>query len=54
VGKIFAQEGFYILDENNNQQPIMYSIGDDQLPKLLEGIVIMRIYSGWIKTNCKK
>jgi hypothetical protein len=32
----------------------MYSIGDDQLPKLLEGIVIMRIYSGWIKTNCKK
>lgn len=51
VAKIYAQEGFYISDDNNQ---IMYNVGPDNEPKPLDGVVIMRIYSGWIKTYCKK
>jgi hypothetical protein len=32
----------------------MYNVDNDQNLKLLEGVVVMRIYSGWVKTNCKK
>ncbi len=51
VAKIYAQEGFYISDDNTQ---IMYNVGADNEPKPLDGVVIMRIYSGWIKTYCKK
>jgi hypothetical protein len=32
----------------------MYTIDSDQTPKLLEGVVIMRIYAGWVKVHSKK
>lgn len=52
VAKLFAQEGYYIQDEA--AQPLMYALDAEQNPKLLEGVVVMRIYSGWVKTYCKK
>lgn len=48
ISKIHAQEGFYICDDNN--QSFMYSV-IDQIPKIFEGVVISRIYAGWVRTN---
>lgn len=39
---------------DDHGQALMYNIGNDHIPKLFEGIVIMRIYSGWVKTYYKK
>lgn len=51
VAKLFAQEGYYVSDESG--QPFMYNTESGKA-KLLEGIVIMRIYNGWVKTYGKK
>lgn len=52
IAKIYGQEGYYISDDNS--QNLMYNVGADNEPRPLDGVVIMRIYSGWIKTYCKK
>lgn len=52
VAKLLAQDGFYIHEDN--AQPIMYGVDTDSQFKLVEGVVVMRIYSGWVKTYCKK
>lgn len=50
--KIFAQEGYCIMDENC--QSFLFTVGSDKVAKVLEGVVVLKIYSGWIKTHIKK
>lgn len=40
------------MDENS--QTFLFTVGADGVAKILEGVVVLRIYSGWIKTHIKK
>ena len=52
LAKLYAQEAYYVNEDGG--APFLYALDEDGQPKVIDGIVIMRIYSGWVKTYSKK
>lgn len=53
VSKLMAQECFHIWDSSKTGNASMCMYSWQESIKLFEGIVIMRIYSGWVKSMVK-
>lgn len=51
VAKLFAQDAYFVHEDANTS--FLYHSEVNHL-KVIEGIVIMRIYNGWVKTYMKK
>lgn len=51
VSKLFSQEGFFVMQDDKNA--FMYNHANNCF-KVLEGVVVLRIYSGWVKSLLKK
>ena len=56
VGKLFIQDSFYIMDlasTTNDKDGFMYSVSKARSYSLSDGIVVQRIYSGWLNNLIK-
>ena len=51
VGKQYQQEAFCIYEEE--KVSLMYSQSNN-IYKVIEGVALMRIYNGWVKSLIKK
>lgn len=51
ISKLFSQEGFFVMEDEKNN--FMYQCIDQKF-KILEGVVVLRIYSGWAKSLLKQ